>query len=92
MIFNNVPFVQESMRKLFAIITALVTGGLTVATLLGSQSISAVSAAAALKVRTNLPPFFFTSLLTHTLCLVPEHQRQVKSVKTIIMTSCFLIQ
>ena len=56
--FYNVPFVHESMRKLFTIITALVAGGLTVATLLGSQSISAVSAAAALKVRTNLPPSF----------------------------------
>ena len=43
MIANNVTFVQESMRKLFAIITALVTGGLSVAALFGSQSISAVS-------------------------------------------------
>ena len=56
--FYNVPFVHECMRKLFTIITALVAGGLSVATLLGSQSISAVSAAAALTVRTNLPPSF----------------------------------
>ena len=43
--FYNVPFVHESMRKLFTIITALVTGGLSVAALFGSQSISAVNAA-----------------------------------------------
>jgi hypothetical protein len=42
---NNALFVCESMRKLFAIITALLTGGLSVAALFGSQSISAISAA-----------------------------------------------
>ena len=42
---NNALFVCDSMRKLFAIITALLTGGLSVAALFGSQSISAVSAA-----------------------------------------------
>ncbi len=50
MIVNYVSFVQEIMRKLFTIITALVTGGLSVAALCGSQStISAVSAARAIE-------------------------------------------
>ncbi|MGH9974963.1 MAG: hypothetical protein ACRD8Z_03885 [Nitrososphaeraceae archaeon] len=46
MIVNYVSFIQESMRILFTIITALVTGGLSVVALLGSQStINTVSAA-----------------------------------------------
>jgi hypothetical protein len=46
MIVNYIFFVQESMRTLFTIITALVIGGLSAAALFGSQStISAVSAA-----------------------------------------------
>ena len=33
------------MGKLFAIITALITGGISVATVFGSQSVNAISAA-----------------------------------------------